>query len=87
MLQEMGSQIKMTRLRCNITSLEMAQCTSLDRNIIVKIEAGDESVVVGSYFSVWIAKILSRHNTIDMGTCECMVTGMAINYKRINNND
>ena len=77
----------MTRLRCNITSLEMAQCTSLDRNMIVKIEVGDESVVIDSYFSVWIAKIPSHHNTIDMGTYEYTVTEMAINYGRINNND
>jgi len=55
MLQEVGSQIKFARLRRNITSQEMAQRTSLGRNTIVKIEAGDESVTMGSYFRVLIA--------------------------------
>ena len=31
---------------------EMAQRTSLGRNTIVKIEAGDESVAMGNYFRV-----------------------------------
>jgi len=55
MLQEVGSQIKLARLRRNITSQEMAQRTSLGRNTIVKLEAGDESVAMGSYFRVLIA--------------------------------
>ncbi len=55
LLQEMGSQIKLARLRRNITSQEMAQRSSLGRNTIVKIEAGDESVVMGSYFRILIA--------------------------------
>lgn len=55
MLQYMGSQIKLARLRRNITSQEMAQRTSLGRNTIVNIEAGDESVAMGSYFRVLIA--------------------------------
>ena len=55
MLQEVGSQIRLARLRRNITSQEMAQRTSLGRNTIVKIESGDESVAMGSYFRVLIA--------------------------------
>ena len=55
MLQEMGSQIKLARLRRNMTSQEMAQRTSLSRNTIIKIESGDESVAMGSYFRVLIA--------------------------------
>lgn len=55
MLQEVGNQIKLARLRRNITSQEMAQRTSLGRNTIVKIESGDESVAMGSYFRVLIA--------------------------------
>lgn len=55
MLQEVGSQIKLARLRRNITSQEMAQRTSLGRNTIVKIESGDESVAMGNYFRVLIA--------------------------------
>ena len=55
MLQEMGSQMKLARLRRNITSQEMAQRTSLGRNTIVKIESGEETVAMGSYFRVLIA--------------------------------
>ncbi|MBP9984943.1 MAG: helix-turn-helix domain-containing protein [Prevotella sp.] len=54
-LHEMGNQIRLARLRRNITSQEMAQRTSLGRNTIVKIETGDESVAMGSYFRVLIA--------------------------------
>ena len=54
-LQEMGNQIRLARLRRNITSQEMAQRPSLGRNTIVKIETGDESVAMGSYFRVLIA--------------------------------
>lgn len=55
MLQEMGSQLRLARLRRNITSMEMAQRTSLGRNTITNIESGDESVAMGSYFRVLIA--------------------------------
>lgn len=55
MLQEMGNQIKLARLRRNITSQEMALRTTLGRGTIVKIEAGDETVAMGSYFRVLIA--------------------------------
>lgn len=60
MLQEMGNQLRLARLRRNITSQEMAQRTSLGRNTIVKIEAGDESVAMGNYFRVLIALGLDR---------------------------
>lgn len=60
MLQEMGSQLRLARLRRNITSQEMAQRTSLGRNTIVKIEAGDGSVSMGNYFRVLIALGLDR---------------------------
>ena len=55
MLKEMGNQIKLARLRRNITSQEMAERTSLGRNTIVNIEAGSESVAMGSYFRVLVA--------------------------------
>ena len=54
-LQEMGNQIRLARLRRNITSQKMAQRTSFGRDTIIKIEAGDESVAMGSYFRVLIA--------------------------------
>lgn len=56
----MGSQLRLARLRRNITSMEMAQRTSLGRNTITNIESGDESVAMGSYFRVLIALGLER---------------------------
>lgn len=55
MLKEVGNQIKLARLRRNITSQEMAERTSLGRNTIVNIESGAESVAMGSYFRVLVA--------------------------------
>lgn len=55
MLAELGAQIKMARLRRNITSQQMAERTQLGRNTIVNIEAGSESVSMGSYFRVLVA--------------------------------
>jgi transcriptional regulator with XRE-family HTH domain len=59
MLADMGNQIKLARLRRNITSQELAERAELGRNTIVKIEAGDESVSLGNYFRVLIALNLS----------------------------
>ncbi len=55
MLEEMGQQIKLARLRRNYTSQEMADRTGLTRGTISKIEAGEESVAMGNYFRVLIA--------------------------------
>lgn len=55
LLEEMGTQIKLARLRRNYTSQEMAERTGLGRNTIVNIEAGNESVSFGNYFRVLIA--------------------------------
>ncbi len=60
MLADMGNQIKLARLRRNITSQELADRASLGRNTIVNIEAGDESVSFGNYFRVLIALGLSN---------------------------
>jgi transcriptional regulator with XRE-family HTH domain len=60
MLADMGNQIKLARLRRNITSQELAERTELGRNTIVKIEAGDESVAMGNYYRVLIALGLSN---------------------------
>lgn len=55
MLEEMGRQIKLARLRRNFTSQEMAERTGLTRGTISKIEAGEESVAFGNYFRVLLA--------------------------------
>ncbi len=55
MLEEMGQQIKLARLRRNFTSQEMAERTGLTRGTISKIESGDETVSFGNYFRTLIA--------------------------------
>ena len=60
MLQTMGNQIRLARLRRNYTMQEMAERTQLSRSTITKIEAGDEGVAIGSYFRVLIALALDQ---------------------------
>ena len=60
MLQTMGNQIRLARLRRNYTMQEMAERTQLSRSTITKIEAGDEGVAMGSYFRVLIALALDQ---------------------------
>lgn len=55
MLEEMGQQIRLARLRRNYTSQEMAERTGLTRGTISKIEAGEEYVAFGNYFRALIA--------------------------------
>lgn len=60
MLHDMGMQIKLARLRRNLTSAELAMKAQLGRNTVSKIEAGDPTVAFGSYFRVLIALGLDR---------------------------
>lgn len=60
MLQTMGNQIRLARLRRNFTMQEMAERTQLSRSTITKIEAGDEGVAIGSYFRVLVALALDQ---------------------------
>lgn len=51
-LEQMGSQIRMARLRRNITSTELAERARISRMTLNKIEAGDPSVSMGAYANV-----------------------------------
>ena len=51
----MGEQIKLARLRRNITEDLVAERAGLSRATVWKIEKGDPSVSMGAYASVLIA--------------------------------
>jgi len=51
----MGEQIKLARLRRNITEDLVAERSGLSRATVWKIEKGDPSVSMGAYASVLIA--------------------------------
>ena len=54
-LSLMGEQIKLARLRRNITEDLVAERAGLSRATVWKIEKGDPSVSMGAYASVLIA--------------------------------
>ena len=54
-LSLMGEQIKLARLRRNITEDLVAERSGLSRATVWKIEKGDPSVSMGAYASVLIA--------------------------------
>jgi transcriptional regulator with XRE-family HTH domain len=51
-LQELGENIKLARLRRNYTSKQVAERANISRNTLTSIENGSESVSIGAYFSV-----------------------------------
>lgn len=55
MMTQLGEQIKMARLRRNLSSEQIAERAGISRSTLVKIEKGDESVAIGMYFRVLIA--------------------------------
>lgn len=54
-MTQLGEQIKMARLRRNLSSEQIAERAGISRSTLVKIEKGDESVAIGMYFRVLIA--------------------------------
>lgn len=48
-LQQMGNQIKLARLRRNITMQLVAQRAGIARSTVAKVEKGDPSVSIGTY--------------------------------------
>lgn len=51
-LQELGENIKLARLRRNYTSKQVSERANISRNTLTSIENGSESVSIGAYFSV-----------------------------------
>lgn len=55
MLTTLGDQIRMARLRRDLSSEQVAERAGIARGTLIKIERGDEGVAMGYYFRVLIA--------------------------------
>lgn len=55
LLTTLGEQIRMARLRRDLSSEQIAERAGLSRGTLIKIERGDEGVAMGYYFRVLIA--------------------------------
>lgn len=51
----MGEQIRLARLRRDLTTAQIAERAGIGRTTLVSIEKGEESVANGHYFRVLIA--------------------------------
>jgi transcriptional regulator with XRE-family HTH domain len=49
-LASFGENIKLARLRRDLSSEQVAERAGISRNTLIKIEKGDESVALGYYF-------------------------------------
>ena len=54
MLQTLGENIHLARLRRDLSSEQVAERAGISRNTLIKIERGDEGVANGKYFRVLI---------------------------------
>jgi len=55
MLKEMGDQIRLARLRRDLSSEQIAERAGISRGTLIKIERGEEGVAMGYYFRALIA--------------------------------
>lgn len=54
MLRGMGDNLRLARLRRDLSSEQVAERAGISRNTLIKIEKGDEGVAIGMYFRVLI---------------------------------
>ena len=54
MMQTLGENIHLARLRRDLTSEQVAERAGISRNTLIKIERGDEGVAIGMYLRVLI---------------------------------
>ena len=54
MLQTFGENIRLARLRRDLSSEQVSERAGISRNTLIKIERGDEGVAIGMYFRVLI---------------------------------
>ena len=59
-LEMFGENIKLARLRRKLSMGQVAERAGISRSTIVKIEKGDESVSMGSYFQVLFVMRLDK---------------------------
>jgi len=55
MMTQLGEQIRMARLRRDLSAEQIAERAGISRGTLVKIEKGDDGVAIGMYFRVLIA--------------------------------
>lgn len=60
LLASLGDQIRLARLRRDLTSEQIAERAGIARGTLIKIEHGDEGVAMGSYFRVLLALGLGK---------------------------
>lgn len=54
LLRELGENLRLARLRRNLSSEQVAERAGISRNTLIKIEKGDEGVAIGYYLRVLI---------------------------------
>ena len=54
MMQTLGENIHLARLRRDLTSEQVSERAGISRNTLIKIERGDEGVAIGMYLRVLI---------------------------------
>jgi transcriptional regulator with XRE-family HTH domain len=54
MMQILGENIRLARLRRDLSSEQVAERAGISRNTLIKIEKGDEGVAIGMYLRVLI---------------------------------
>ena len=55
LLIELGENIRLARLRRDLSSEQIAERAGIARNTLIKIERGDEGVAMGMYLRVLVA--------------------------------
>ncbi len=60
MLDTLGEQIRLARLRRDLSSEQIAERAGIARVTLIKIEKGDEGVAMGYYFRVLAALGLEK---------------------------
>ena len=55
LLTELGENIRLARLRRDLSSEQIAERAGIARNTLIKIERGDEGVAMGMYLRVLVA--------------------------------
>ena len=55
LLETLGEQIKLARLRRDLSSSQIAERAGIARGTLIKVERGDEGAAIGIYLRVLIA--------------------------------
>ena len=60
LLDELGENFRLARLRRDLSSVQVAERAGISRNTLIKIEHGDEGVAIGLYLRVLASLGLSN---------------------------